>query len=207
MLLNCGAGEDSWVHQTVKRSNQWILKEFSPEYSLKGLMLKLKLQYLGHLMWIADSLDKTLMLGQVEGRRRRRQHRITWLKVIADSMDMKWNKSCAVVLALCDPMDHTVHGILLTRTLESVAISIPRGSSQPRDWTQVYYISAWFLTSWATREAPMDISLSKLREILKDRETCCAAVHGATKSWTWLNSWTTIKKTPNSPSIPSLSPP
>ena len=68
MLLNCGVEEDSW---TAKRSNQSILKEISPEYSLEGLMLKLKLQYFGHLMRRADSLEKTLMLGKIEGRRRR----------------------------------------------------------------------------------------------------------------------------------------
>ena len=65
MLLNCGVEEDSW---TAKRSNQSILKEISPEYSLEGLMLKLKIQYFGHLMRRADSLEKTLMLGKIEGR-------------------------------------------------------------------------------------------------------------------------------------------
>ena len=71
MLLNCGVGEDSWVPSTAGRSSQSILKEISPEYSLEGLMLKLKLQYFGHLMQRTDSLDKTLMLGKIEGRRRR----------------------------------------------------------------------------------------------------------------------------------------
>ena len=68
VLLNCGLGEDSW---TARRSNQSILKEISPQYSLVGLMLKLKLQYFGHLMQRADSLEKILMLGQIEGGRRR----------------------------------------------------------------------------------------------------------------------------------------
>ena len=71
MVLNCGVGEDSIVHWTVRRSNQSILKEISPEYSLEGLMLKLKLQYFGHLMRRADSFVKILMLGKIEGRRRR----------------------------------------------------------------------------------------------------------------------------------------
>ena len=71
MLLNCGAREDSRVPWTARRSNQSILKEISPEYSLEGLMLKLKFQYFGHLMGRADSLEKTLMLGKIEGRRRR----------------------------------------------------------------------------------------------------------------------------------------
>ena len=71
MLLNCGAGEDLRVPWTVRRSNQSILKEISPELSLEGLMLKLKLQYFGHLMRRTDSLEKTLMLGKIEGRRRK----------------------------------------------------------------------------------------------------------------------------------------
>ena len=71
MLLNCGAGEDLRVPWTVRRSNQSILKEINPEYSLEGLMLKLEIQYLCHLMQNADSLKKTLMLGKIEGKRRR----------------------------------------------------------------------------------------------------------------------------------------
>ena len=71
MLLNCGVGEDLRVPWTARRSNQSTLKEISPEYSLEGLMLKLKLQYFGHLMGRADSFEKTLMLGKIEGRKRR----------------------------------------------------------------------------------------------------------------------------------------
>ena len=76
------------VPWTVRRSNQSILNEISPEYSLEGLMLKLKLQYFGHLMQRTDSLEKTLMLGKIEGRRRRGQQRMRWLDGITDSMDM-----------------------------------------------------------------------------------------------------------------------
>ena len=76
------------VPWTARRSNQSILKEISPEYSLEGLMLKLKLQYFGHLMQRTDSLEKTLMLGKIEGRRRRGQQRMRWLDGITDSMDM-----------------------------------------------------------------------------------------------------------------------
>ena len=71
MFLNCGVGEDSRVPWTARRTNQSILKEISPEYSLKGLMLELKLQYFGHLMQKTDALEKTLMLGMIEGRMRR----------------------------------------------------------------------------------------------------------------------------------------
>ena len=77
-LLNCGAGEDSRVLWTARRSNQSMLKEISPKYSLKGLMLKLKLQYFSHLMRRADSLEKTLMLGKIEGGRRRGRQRMRW---------------------------------------------------------------------------------------------------------------------------------
>ena len=76
------------VPWTARRSNHSILKEISPEYSLEGLMLKLKLQYFGHLMQITDSFKKTLRLGRIEGRRRRGQQRIKWLDGITDSMDM-----------------------------------------------------------------------------------------------------------------------
>ena len=122
MLLNCGVGEDSWesLPWTARRSNQSILKEISPEYSLEGLILKLKLQYFGHLMQRAKSLEKSLMLGRVEFKRRRKWQRMRWFDSITDSMDM---------------------------------------------------------------------NLSKLREIVKDREAWHPAVHGVTKSWMrlWLN--------------------
>ena len=78
--------------ETTRRSNQSILKEISPEYSLEGLMLKLKLQYFGHLMQRADLLEKTVMLGKTEGRRRRGQWRIRWLDDITDSMDVSFSK-------------------------------------------------------------------------------------------------------------------
>ena len=80
------------VPWTARRSNQSILKDISPEYSLEGLMLKLKLQYFGHLIGRANSLEKTLMLGKIEGRRRRGQQRMRWLDGITDSMDMDLSK-------------------------------------------------------------------------------------------------------------------
>ena len=87
MLLNCGV-EDSRVPWIARRSNQSILKENSPGCSLEGLMVKLKLQYFGHLKQRADSLEKTLMLGKIEGRRRRGRQRMRWMDGITDSMDM-----------------------------------------------------------------------------------------------------------------------
>ena len=166
MLVKCGVGEDSWESLRL----QGDPKGNQSECSLEGLMLKLKLQYFGHLMCRTNSSEKTLMLGKIEGRRRRGWQRMRCLDGTIDSMDMSFGKLWELVM------------VSFEKTLMLGKIEGRRG----RGWQRMRWLDGTI--------DPMDMSLGKLWELVMDREVWSVVVHGVTKGRTQLSEWTEWQK-------------
>ena len=151
MLLSCGVGKTLERPWTARRSKQSIVKEISLEYSLEGLMLKLKLQYFVHLMWRTDSLEKTLMLGKIEGGRRRGWQRMRWLDAITDSMNMSLNK----LQSWWWTGTPAVYGTAKSQTrLSNWTEMMPWRSTTTAEWS----MQEWQLQKWIKHPVQNDLS-------------------------------------------------